>query len=136
MEKSCFLAKIHHKLGFKGKPRIVFCDLVSLIFLMVLVVSWIFLAGKFETLGGFIKPEKKIETSRATHWTLRSPLRPPLRPSSPAGMPERFQFICMSDFMKPPKVSNFPAKNIHETTETIKKINETRSQKKKCVVSC
>ena len=37
-----------------------FCDLVSLIFLMVSVVSQIFLAGKFEILGGFIKPDKKI----------------------------------------------------------------------------
>ena len=37
-----------------------FCDLVSLIFLMVSVVSRIFLAGKIETLGGFMKPDKKI----------------------------------------------------------------------------
>ena len=37
-----------------------FCDLVSLMFLMVSVVSWIFLTGKFETLGGFMKPDKKI----------------------------------------------------------------------------
>ena len=33
--------------------------------------------------------------------------------------------------MKPLKISIFPAKTIRETTETIKKINETRSQKKK-----
>ena len=32
--------------------------------------------------------------------------------------------------MKPPKVSIFAPKNFRETPETIKKINETRSQKK------
>jgi len=32
---------------------------------------------------------------------------------------------------RPPKVSIFAAKNIRETPETIKKINETRSQNKK-----
>ena len=71
-----------------------------------------------------MKPDKKkIETSQAPRWAL-----------GPSAAPERFQFIFLSGFMKPPKVSNCPAKNIRETTETIKKMNETRSQKK-CVVS-
>ena len=69
-----------------------------------------------------------------------APLQPPfvaslLSPASaqalgPSGVPEKFQFIFLSGFMKPPKVSIFAPKNIRETPETIKKINETRSQKK------
>ena len=80
-----------------------------------------------------MKPDKKkIETSRAPRWALGPPfvaslLSPALGPS---GVPEKFQFIFLSGFMKPPKVSIFAPKNIRETPETIKKINETRSQKK------
>ena len=72
-------------------------------------------------------------------WALGPLLRPPLRASRsvpasapalvPSAAPESFQFIFLSGFMKPPKVSIFPAKNIRETTETIKNIKETRSQK-------
>ena len=43
-----------------NRNHVFFSDLVSLIFLMVSVVSQIFLAGKIETLGGFMKPDKKI----------------------------------------------------------------------------
>ena len=66
--------------------------------------------------------QKKIETSRAPRWALGPPfvaslLSPALGPS---GVPEKFQFIFLI----------LPPKNIRETPETIKKINETRSQKK------
>ena len=76
-----------------------------------------------------MKPDKK-------NWIFSdTPLGP--RASAPAlgpsGVPEKFQFIFLSGFMKPPKVSIFAPKNIRETPETIKKINETRSQKKSLV---
>ena len=48
--------------------------------------------------------------------------------------PSRFQLIFLSTFMKPQMVSSFLAKNTRETTKNIKKIVETRSQKK-CAVS-
>ena len=74
----------------------------------------------------FMKPDKKqYKLSGATLSSRAS--APALGPSA---APESFQFIFLSGFMKPPKVSIFPAKNIRETTETIKKMNETRSQKK------
>ena len=70
-----------------------------------------------------MKPDKK-KSSRSARWAL-----------GPSGVTEKFKFIFLSGFMKPPKVSIFAPKNFRETPETIKKINETRSQKKKCVVS-
>ena len=69
---------------------------------MVSAVSWIFLAGKFETLGGFMKPEKKINRnllgitavsksgSGGRRGARSAERRPERRPSGPAGMPERF----------------------------------------------
>ena len=43
-----------------GNHAFFFCDLVLLVFLMVSGVSRIFLGAKIETLGGFMKPDKKI----------------------------------------------------------------------------
>ena len=75
----------------------------------------------------FMKPDKKI------NWKLSGATLGP-RASAPAlgpsAAPESFQFIFLSGFMKSPKVSIFLPKNIRETNETIKKINETRSEKK------
>ena len=74
-----------------------------------------------------MKPDKKkIKTSRAPRRALGPPfvaslLSPALGPS---GVPEKFQFIFLSNFMKamkPTKVSTFDQKNIRETPETIKK---------------
>ena len=87
-----------------------------------------------------LSPSGILKIPRATRRALGPPLRPPfvaslLSPASaqalgPSGVPEKFQFIFLSGFMKPPKVSIFAPKNIRETPENIKKINETRSQKK------
>ena len=115
---------------------------ISLIFLEFWLVFTNLLAGKFETLVVFMKFEKKkLKPIWRLGWALGPPLRPPLRASrsapalGPSGVTEKFKFIFLSGFMKPPKVSIFAPTNIRETPETIKKINETRSQKKICVVS-
>ena len=76
---------------------------------------------------------KKIETHLAPRLGPRASAPASAPAVGPSAAPESFQFIFLSGFMKPPKVSIFPAKNIRETTETIKNINETRSQKKSVV---
>ena len=88
------------------------------------VFTDIFGGKKLKTLGG-------IHESRQKNWNFSdTPLVP--RASAPAlglsGVPENFQFIFLSGFIKPPKGSIFASKNIRETPETIK-INEPRSQK-------
>ena len=131
-----FLTKISPKQDFMVNHAyfFYFVTWISLIFLMLSgVFTDIFWEQKIENLGWYSwNQTKKIETSRAPRWALGPPfvaslLSPALGPS---GVPEKFQFIFLSGFMKPPKVSIFAPKNIRETPETIKKINETRSQKK------
>ena len=54
--------------GFKGKPGIFFCELVSLIFLAVLVVSRILFGSKSWNHGGFMKFGKKISWNHLGIW--------------------------------------------------------------------
>ena len=91
-----------------------FVTWISLIFLIVPgVFTDILGSKKLKTLGGIHETrQKKIETSRAPRWALGPPfvaslLSPALGPS---GVPEKFQFIFLSGFMKPPKVSIFAPK--------------------------
>ena len=114
-----------------------FCDLVSLKFLMVSVVSRIFLAAKIETLGGFMKPDKKI------NWNLSgAPLGPRAGAEAgaeargPSGVPERFQFFLCQVSWIPPKVFNFSCQNIREYQWNHQKYqwNPGHKIKKICVV--
>ena len=67
-----------------------------------------------------MSPDKKNESSQAPRSAL-----------GPSAAPDSFKFIFLSGFMKPPKLSIFPAKNIFKTTEIIKKSMKFRPQNKK-----
>ena len=105
MTTAAFLAKILPKRDFNANHAYFFYFVTwySLIFLMVSVVfTDIFRRIKFKPWVVFMKPNKK------KNWNLwGTPLGP--RASAPAlgpsGVPQRFQFIFLLGFMKPPKVS-------------------------------
>jgi len=93
-----------------------FCDLVSLIFLMVSVVSRIFFARKIETLGGFMKPDKKINWNLSGPRWARGPKRSTKRGAEVRGSSgglRGFNFFCQVSWI-PPKVFNFSCENIRE----------------------
>ena len=100
-----------------------FSDLVFILFWWFQGYSSIFCLKNLKTLDGIrVTRQKKSKRSRASRWALW----PLLRPSGDAW---EVLIYFLSAVMKPQKVSKFPAINIHETRETIKTINETRSLK-------
>ena len=112
-----------------------FVTWISLIFLIVPgVFTDILGSKKLKTLGGIHETRKKklkLLGHPARPSGLRSSLRSSLRPSGPAGCPRSFNlFFCLVSWNHPRFQFLLP-KNIREIPETIKKINETRSQQKK-----
>ena len=141
---SCIFGKNITKAGFQWKPRIffLFCDLVFIdIFDGFSGIHGYFRRIKLKTLGGIHKTWKKNETSEAPRWARGPPLRPPLRASrsapalGPSGVPQRFQFIFLSGFMKPPKVSILSCEKYPWNHWNHQKYQWNQVTKKKCVVS-
>ena len=129
MTTAAFLAKISPKRDFNGNHAyfFLFCDLIFIdIFDGFSGIHGYFRRIKLKTLGGIHETWKKNETSEAPRWARG----PPLRPSGPAGCLRGFNLFFCQVSWNHPRFQFYPAKNIRETTETIKNINETRSQKK------
>ena len=102
---------------------------ISSFFLKFLAIFTKILAVKLENHGWYSwNSKKKVETSRVPGWARGPPLRPPLRPSGPAGHPRGFnlffyrvswnhpwfQVLPPKIFVKPPKISKKMMKPGHK----------------------
>ena len=125
-----FLSQISPMLDFNKNPAyfFIFVTWYSLIFWIVLVVFTNTFGGKSWTHGGIHEVRLKKSWN---HFGMCLGPRASAPALGPKHMPKWFQLIFLPHFMKPPWFQDLLPKSIRETTKTAKKINETRSQKKK-----